>query len=701
MKTLQRALAMVSALVPLAMGLSVEPNQVSLLTFDTREAKKRPVKKVITLLKDMLTQMDKEAEEDKEIYDKMACWCETNDKEKTKTIGDAEARISELTSTKEELTAASARMGTEMEGLKKEIAADQEALDKSTAMRTKQQTEFSAEEKDLLGSASALASALSVLGKKSSMLQVPESHLLGVAATLTHELEQHSQILEGVITPSDRRAIGVFSQAPEDYLGAPTALTQSKATGNGDENFGILKQMKETFDQNLASAQKDEAASQKAFEDLRTAKETQIEAGQAQLDTKEQEFAETNEKKAQATQDLDDTEKSLAKDQEFMAMLKEKCTKSDAEFEERQKARQLEVESTSKAVSILSSDDAHDLFTKTFNPSLLQTRSRSISHRRNEAAKLLNAMAVKASNPRLATLAQRVQMGAFTRVKKAISDMVTQLQKEQEDETKHRDFCIKEKNDQALETERKIREKETINTKIQDLEQTIKEQSDGIEAIDAEISELEVNLKSAKEDREKQSKDFQMTVADQRATQKLLTQALNVLKSFYNAKAAALLQRGANAAHGSQPAPMGGYKTSDAAGGVMGLLQQIINEAKGMEQEAMQSEEDAAKVFEGVKTSTNDSIEQANKDKVHKSKVRAKAESNLVQANADKDGVVTEQEQLANYDAELHSSCDFITNGDNYEVRQTARSEEMEALKQAKAILSGATFNAFLQATAT
>merc|ERR1719321_280141 len=53
----------------------------------------------------MLKQLEKEAEEDEEIYDKMACWCETNDKEKTKAIKDAEARIADLTSKIEELTA--------------------------------------------------------------------------------------------------------------------------------------------------------------------------------------------------------------------------------------------------------------------------------------------------------------------------------------------------------------------------------------------------------------------------------------------------------------------------------------------------------------------------------------------------------------------------------------------------------------------
>merc|ERR1719235_519272 len=57
-----------------------------------------------------------------------------------------------------------------------------------------------------------------------------------------------------------------------------------------------------------------------------------------------------------------------------------------------------------------------------------------------------------------------------------------------------------------------------------------------------------------------------------------------------------------------------------------------------------------------------------------------------------------ELEQLSNYNAELHQSCDFVMK--NFEIRQTARDEEVEALKQAKAILSGAKFDAFLQGDA-
>ena len=60
-------------------------------------AESRPVTKVITLLKDMLKQLEKEADEDEEIYDKMVCWCEANDKEKTNSIAAAETLIQDLT----------------------------------------------------------------------------------------------------------------------------------------------------------------------------------------------------------------------------------------------------------------------------------------------------------------------------------------------------------------------------------------------------------------------------------------------------------------------------------------------------------------------------------------------------------------------------------------------------------------------------
>merc|ERR1719393_290991 len=115
------------AAASLAAALLAPANGYSLAQ-DLVGAKNRPVSKVITLLKDMLKQMEAEGEKDQEIYDKMACWCDTNDKEKNKSIGEAETRLKELTSAIEDATANSARLNTEIKNLEKEVAANQEAL---------------------------------------------------------------------------------------------------------------------------------------------------------------------------------------------------------------------------------------------------------------------------------------------------------------------------------------------------------------------------------------------------------------------------------------------------------------------------------------------------------------------------------------------------------------------------------------------
>merc|ERR1712125_85562 len=313
------------------------------------------------------------------------------------------------------------------------------------------------------------------------------------------------------------------------------------------------------------------------------------------------------------------------------------------------------------------------------------------SDRRSQASKLLKAVAQKLQSPRLATLAVRVRLDAFTRVKKAIDDMIAQLLQEKADEIKHKDFCVDEFNKNQLETDRKEREKQDLIAKIEDLEMTIEALTKAIDTLKAEIAEMQVQLKRAGEDREKENKEFQTTVADQRATAKLLKAALTILEDFYGKQA--LLQEPAGP---PPPAGFESYKKNQASGGVMGMMQQIIDDAKAMEAEAIRSEEDAQKAYEDFVKETNASIEAKSKDIVNKSETKAKAESDLVETKEAKEDTLLELEQLSNYNAELHQSCDFVMK--NFDVRQTARDEEIEALKQAKAILSGAKFEEFLQA---
>jgi len=203
---------------------------------------------------------------------------------------------------------------------------------------------------------------------------------------------------------------------------------------------------------------------------------------------------------------------------------------------------------------------------------------------------------------------------------------------------------------------------------------------------------MKTQMKRAGEDREKENKEFQMTVADQRATQKLLQAALEILKGFYDKKNTTfdkvLLQKGAQS-----PPPMTGFKDyskNKQAGGVQGMIQTIIDDAKAMENEAIVAEEDAQKGYENFVKDSNSSIESKTKEIIEKSEEKAKANENLVEDTESHDNAVDELSDLSAANGELHASCDFVMK--NFEIRQSSRDEEIQALNQATAILSGAKF---------
>merc|ERR1719199_298257 len=443
---------------------------------------------------------------------------------------------------------------------------------------------------------------------------------------LHDELRRHKDLLGEVITPKQRKAIDALEKAED----GAAFLQYAPASG---EIFGILKQMKETFETNLEASQKEEMENQKAYEDLKAAKEEEIAAGTSLADTKTTTLAATDEKKAQDTEDLEDTQEGLAADTKFLANLKERCANMDSEYEERTKTRQLEIQAVSKALAFLSSDEAHDLFTRTFNMAFIQSNVALKFERRSQVSNALASAAQKFQDPRLSTLATRARLDAFTKVKKSIQDMVDKLIKEKEDEIKHKDFCVEELNNNERDTEMKERDRDDLVAKIDDLSSQIDMLAKEIEVLKADVAELQVQMKRAGEDREKQNKEFQTTVADQRATQKLLAAALNILKGFY--EKAALLQKKATDKQMAGQAPPPGFKSYEknaASGGVMGMMQGIIDDAKAMEAEAIRGEEDSQKTYEDFVKDTNTSIEAKTKSITNKSEAKAKAEGAKVEA---------------------------------------------------------------------
>merc|ERR1719443_2273116 len=232
--------------------------------------------------------------------------------------------------------------------LEGEVGKNQQGLDKATGMRFKDQGEFQSEESDLLQSIRALKSAIIVLSKHhSALLQMKtttSTEMMQVTTTLQHEMEKHGALLQGVLTHTQEKKIAAFVQQ------APSAGSYAPQSG---QILGILKQMLETFESNLSQTQKDELQGSGDYENLKASKETEMTAGQDQIETKTQELATTDEKNAQAKTDLEDTEAALAADQKFLENLRAQCATMDAEWEARSKVRTEEMEAVAKAMEIL------------------------------------------------------------------------------------------------------------------------------------------------------------------------------------------------------------------------------------------------------------------------------------------------------------------------------------------------------------
>merc|ERR1719262_1022812 len=110
---------------------------------------------------------------------------------------------------------------------------------------------------------------------------------------------------------------------------------------------------------------------------------------------------------------------------------------------------------------------------------------------------------------RLASKVGRMSKGgdnpAFDKVKEEVDEMIDMLTKEQKDEVKKRDYCISALNTNERDMAMKERDKNDLIALIDDLKQTIKTLTNEIEVLKTEIAELQVQLKRASQNREKEN----------------------------------------------------------------------------------------------------------------------------------------------------------------------------------------------------
>jgi len=704
-----------------------------------------PIQKVVTLVREMKAQTAKEGEEDLAAFDKYKCWCETTTSEKTAAIEAAETKLSELGSFVEEATAKEGELKTEIAGLEADIAADTEALSTATALREEENGKFTAEEADMVETLGLLKDAVQTLSKV-QLVQKPAAQkeaLIQVRGIVRRVAPKFQSVMQkdlfdmlGEFKGADQlkeqnfgKSIATGSFLGEVFLGKKDAavLAQGRslpwikteeelnmasnpnkgegaAAGSKSYNsrsggiLGLLTAQGDQFARDLLKARKEEGEALAAFNKLAGAKNAEISAATDQKDQKSTQLADTMDKCAKAKEDIEATTGALTADEAFLVETSQGCKTEDELYAQRSKTRGEELVALGECLDILTGDEARALFDKTVNflqkgsSSSLATVAMQERAKTNAFQRILSVSKAHKSWL-LASLAVRVKLDAFTKVKKAMDTMLSELASQQKAEYAKWESCKKDidTNEDKIWDAKVV--KRDLASKHKDLTNILATVDKDISDLKTEVADAEVSLKQAGEQRKAENQLFQTTIADQRAMVTILNMALDRLKEFYK-PAAALAQVHEHVHANPPPLPSGpeatGYKKSGSSTGVMGLLSLIIEDAHRTDATFNADEQQAQKDYAGYVAATTASIEA---DRV------AIAEKEEQDASAEGEKSETEESQLANQAsldklAELltgiHGQCDFVLK--YFDIRQKSRAEEIDAIEEAKAILSGANF---------
>jgi len=683
-----------------------------------------PIRKVVTLLQDMQKEIEAEGEKEKGLYDKFMCYCDGNTDGMSKSAEEAAQRITELKAKLEAEKSEKAQLDQELMQHKKDREAAKVDLDSATSIREKEHAEyveFSGEaRKNLDAMTGAIAALEKGMGKSFLQSQSGATLRKVVEASTTVDDYERTQVLSFL---SGKNPFG-------DY-GAQSG-----------EIVGILKAMKDEMDKDLGGAVTAEEQAAAGFEELAAAKKAEIAAAGSAIESKTKRSGELAVSVVTTEDDIEDTTAELSDTQSFLANLASQCATKKKEWEVRSATRSQEVAAISEAIKILNDDDALDLFKKTLSLEQ-ETHKFGFLQRRSSVAvaararDMVAALAKKGSPHKsqleLIEFGLKAKKVDFSKVLAMIDGMTTVLKEEQKNDDAQKAFCDKDL--ESSEAEQKETEEaiESSEAFIEETTEASETTSEEIDALQKDIKALDKAVAEATEQRKEEHSDFLQFQTESDAALQLIEKAKNRLFKFYRPnlhkeeprrelteeERLAVAAGGADPRDAEEAMPKGGiagtgvtvfaqiravkaapppppetwgaYQKKDGkSNGVLALMDMLIKELQDGIVNSKHEEETAQKDYERLMAESQTTREQSVESITSKESAKADLDTKIESTKEAKTGQEAELSNIKSYIAQLHANCDFLL--ENYDLRKTARTNEVESLKNAKSVLSGASF---------
>merc|ERR1719399_2421948 len=457
-----------------------------------------PITRVAELLEGLAKKIELDGKAEEELFEKYRCWYKTVVETKQASNAAAKDRIEALTAYIDDIEAGRIEFTTERTDLEKQLADLNSDLEKAKDMREKEHEDYLAAKDEMEKAIAALERAIEVL----STATASKDSLLSAAFDVRKVLD-----LGRSMGLSDRdakfleKALAAETQEPPHSMDGKTkdwkklnrkATFKMKYHARSGKIQEILADMLQTFQDNLAEAEQKESEAQASYEKLRAAKLEEKGATEQALEDMTKEGSARALSKEEAQAEVDALTEQVANDEKFIAETEASYATKLEEWKERKRLRTEEIASISKAISILRSDDARDLFKKSFESqggsmALLQEgESRcSPARRQRKASAMMRRLSGNVRSVRLAAIATAISMsttGHFDEVIAKIDEMISTLAEEEAADLEKKEQCEKDRMDNTR--------------KAKKLSQEIDDKSAFIERKEAEIEELKKKRKS-------------------------------------------------------------------------------------------------------------------------------------------------------------------------------------------------------------
>jgi hypothetical protein len=550
-----------------------------------------------------------------------------------------------------------------------------------------------------------------------------DAELLSVAADM-RRVVLRKDVVSRAASKEDLDALTRFIEHPEDYAkqaaapsgNSPLSATQmnaGKSNPFGDyapqstQIQGILKGMYDAFTADLEKDNAEEADKQKGFEAFMATKKRELDTLTGTLKAQELDKATKTKLLADSEKDQDETKAQLEADEIFFEDTKKTCRTKAKMWAERSRLRTEELAGIAKAIQIIDSPEAREIFFNSSTTFLQLEESQGIHRpegvRRSHAYSKLKDLASKFKSLGLAQIAAAVKVGGhFDDVIKMIDKMIALLRKEEAYDINHRDRCQngEDANQNSM---------EDLKHTMAKLEEEVERLKDECKVMDEEIKTLERAIEDTKTDladrldmRNKEYAAHVQSLKDDDAAIEIMNQAIQAISKFYEKNKIELSMAQKNKEDPEEPeytvdqdkAPELAFKDGDYegrksdTGGIISILSMVVEDMKNEMATARKDDAVAQEEYETDKKSMEDMLKAQEDRKVATELALAEANAKIEEKTAlhGRAGEeLTVQESLAKT---LMHDCSWVA--EHFESRREKRKKEMDGLNEAKAILAGA-----------